>query len=194
MVRLTKIYTRTGDDGTTALVDGSRVPKNHPQVVAYGTVDEVCTCLGMCRSLLSADGFGEREAGQSLDSLLASIQQNLFDLGSLLASPYPCEFALPPITDAHVRALEVALDQHNDELEALQSFILPGGHLVAAQLHMARVVCRRAERLCVDLEGVDVEGRRILHYLNRLSDLCFVLARWVNHQCSVPEPLWSPAR
>ena len=192
MVRLNKIYTRTGDDGSTGLVDGSRVPKNDPRVIAYGTVDELCTQFGLCRSLLNQDDFGQSEAGKRLNVLLERVQQQLFDLGSLLASPFPCEFELPPITDEHVVALESALDEHNEELAALTSFILPGGHLVAAQIHVARVVCRRAERLCVDLDGVDVPGRRILQYLNRLSDLCFVIARWVNHSTGVKEPLWSP--
>jgi cob(I)alamin adenosyltransferase len=192
MVRLNKIYTRTGDDGSTGLVDGTRVAKNDPRVVAYGTVDELCTHLGMCRSLLSADELGVTVEGQALDGLLEQVQQQLFDLGSLLAAPYPCDFKLPPITDVHVSALERALDAHNENLEALTSFVLPGGHLVAAQIHLARVVCRRAERLCVGLDGVDVPEQRILQYLNRLSDLCFVLARWVNHSAGVPEPLWTP--
>jgi len=192
MVRLNKIYTRTGDDGSTGLVDGTRVPKNDPRVVAYGTVDELCTHLGMCRSLMGEHFTRGNPVRKPLDELLEQVQQQLFDLGSLLAAPYPCDFELPPITDAHVAALEEALDLHNGDLEPLKSFILPGGHLVASQLHLARVVCRRAERLCVGLDGVDVSDRRILQYLNRLSDLCFVLARWVNHTAGVEEPLWTP--
>jgi cob(I)alamin adenosyltransferase len=195
MVRLTKIYTRTGDDGSTALVDGSRVPKDDPRVEAYGTVDEVNTHLGVCRVYLN-DAFSQAplvtEPVQEMDLLLARIQQQLFDLGSLLATPASSGLKLPPITDAHVTALEVALDFHNAPLEALKSFILPGGHPLAAQLHVVRVVCRRAERLCIQVDGVDEAGRRIVPYLNRLSDLCFVLARFVNHHCGVPEPLWTP--
>jgi cob(I)alamin adenosyltransferase len=122
MVRLTKIYTRTGDDGSTALVDGSRVQKDDPRVEAYGTVDEVNTHLGVCRVYLN-DAFSQAplvtEPVQEMDLLLARIQQQLFDLGSLLATPASSGLKLPPITDAHVTALEVALDFHNAPLEAL---------------------------------------------------------------------------
>jgi len=195
MVRLTKIYTRTGDDGSTALVDGSRVPKDDSRVEAYGTVDEVNTHLGLCRVYLNetlSPCASVPEPVGAMDTLLGRIQQQLFDLGSLLATPASSELKLPPITDAHVTALEVALDAHNAPLDALKSFVLPGGHPLAAQLHVVRVVCRRAERLCIQVEGVDEPGRRIVPYLNRLSDLCFVLARFVNHHCDVAEPLWTP--
>ena len=111
-------------------------------------------------------------------------------MGSLLATPLEAEFELPPITDEHVAQLELFLDHYNDDLSHLKSFILPGGHICAAHLHVARTICRRAEREVVGLAGVDQEGRRILHYLNRLSDLLFVLARWVNARLDHDEPLW----
>lgn len=192
MVRLTKIYTRTGDDGTTGLVDGSRVGKDDPRVEAYGTVDELSSQLGLAAALLEAHPAGRGASNARVAQLIAAIQQDLFDAGSLLAAPLDCEFRLPEITEAHVAALEAALDGLNEDLEALKSFELPGGHPAAAALHVARTVCRRAERGCVGLAEADAPGRRVLTYLNRLSDLLFVMARWVNHVAGAAEPLWQP--
>jgi cob(I)alamin adenosyltransferase len=212
MVRLNRIYTKTGDDGTTALVDGTRVPKNDRRVCAYGNLDELSAHLGMAISELHdrarayeglrdgqdrtiyAQTYGgdPRVRATALKTVLRAIQQDLFDMGSLLATPVDADIALPAITDAHVQVLEETLDRFNEDLAPLKSFVLPGGHPVAARLHVARTVCRSAERDIIGVAGTDQPGRRILHYLNRLSDLLFVLSRWINHDAELVEPLWQP--
>ncbi len=196
MVRLNKIYTRKGDDGTTGLVDGSRVRKDDPRVGAYGTVDELSASLGVVHVLLcqTADDDSTGTEFSAMAAFLIDVQQDLFDLGSLLATPDDCSLELPPITEAHVGALEQELDRCNEHLEPLASFILPGGHPVGAQLHVARTICRRAERCCVSLTRVDEPERRVVRYLNRLSDLLFVWSRWV-HSCSgTADLLWKPGQ
>ncbi|MBR58776.1 MAG: ATP:cob(I)alamin adenosyltransferase [Myxococcales bacterium] len=196
MVRLNKIYTRKGDDGSTGLVDGSRVRKDDPRVVAYGSVDELSANLGVVHVLLIQNANLDKTGTeyQSIAGFLVDVQQDLFDLGSQLATPEDSDIELPSITDDHVAALETELDRCNENLEPLASFILPGGNLVGAQLHVSRTVCRRAERCCVSLPGVDEPGRRIVRYLNRLSDLLFVWSRWV-HACSGTEDLlWKPGQ
>ena len=178
MVKLNKIYTRTGDDGTTGLVDGSRVSKADLRVQAYGDVDETNAVIGLVRVHLE---------NRRLDDMLARIQNDMFDLGADLATPMPkageadSEYALRMVPEQSTR-LEQELDTLNADLDPLTSFVLPGGSPPAAYLHQARTVCRRAERLSVALaKDTDVNPAAI-QYLNRLSDFLFVAARWCNDQ------------
>ncbi len=182
MARLTHIITRTGDDGTTGLVGGERVSKDSPRVWACGTVDELNSALGVARSLLT---------DQSLTELLRAVQNDLFNLGAELATP-PGRFldGMPRIEERHLLELEQRVATWNAELGPLQEFILPGGHPAAAQLHVARTVCRRAERFCVRLAKTEPVGEWVVPYLNRLGDALFTLARWVNHRANIPETCW----
>ena len=178
--RLSKIYTRTGDDGTTGLGDGSRVRKDSARVNAYGTVDELNSTIGM---LLAQD------VGQDIAEHLTQIQHDLFDLGGELCIP-----GMALVFDADIERLENVLDRYNDELPPLKDFILPAGGMAAATCHLARTVCRRAEREVVTLaehESVRAEATR---YLNRLSDLLFVLARVLARRGGQGEVLWQHER
>ena len=183
MPRLTKIYTRAGDDGTTGLGGGQRVPKDALRVEAYGTVDELNSVLGVAR----AHGLEP-----SLDASLRRIQNELFNLGSDLCLPESDKAArpVPRIEARHVEALEAAIDRMVGELGPLANFILPGGTLGAAQLHHARTVCRRSERLVVGLMRDESVGPHVLAYLNRLSDALFVMARWENRYRGTEDPIW----
>ena len=178
MVKLNKIYTRTGDDGSTGLVDGSRLSKNDIRVRAYGDVDETNSVIGLVRLHLE---------NLRLDDMLSRIQNDLFDLGADLATPLPkegeadSEYALRMV-DAQATRLEEELDALNSDLEPLTSFVLPGGSPPAAYLHQARTVCRRAERVTVALAAEQHINPAALTYLNRLSDFLFVAARWCNDQ------------
>ena len=178
MVKLNKIYTRTGDDGSTGLVDGSRLSKSSARVRAYGEVDETNAVIGLVRLNLE---------NMALDQMLARIQNDLFDLGADLATPQPkegeadSEYALRIIPE-QVERLEQELDKLNDDLEPLTSFVLPGGSPPAAFLHQARTVCRRAERTVVEMMEIEPVNSAALTYLNRLSDFLFVAARWCNDQ------------
>jgi cob(I)alamin adenosyltransferase len=177
------IYTKTGDDGTTGLLGPGRVSKDDIRVEVYGTVDELNAALGVAR----ASGLDA-----AADDLVARLQDELFVLGSALADPSPDGPFHCAVTPRHVEDLESALDRLEEELTPLSQFILPGGCLPAAQLHLARTVCRRAERLAVTLShapGQDVPPT-IIVYLNRLSDLLFVLARAVNRRAGVADILW----
>ena len=193
-IRINRVYTRTGDDGETRLVGGAPVRKDSPRVEAYGTVDELNSVLGLARSFneqtLAGTGPGPR-AARSLDRILRSLQNELFDLGSELATPagesYP---GMIVIGASEVRALEKTIDSCQKDLRPLPSFILPGGGPVAAFLHQARTVCRRAERDVLRLSAIEEVGRDSLRYLNRMSDLLFVLARWIALQTDTPEHLW----
>lgn len=178
MPRLTKIYTKTGDDGTTALGTRKRVPKDHPRVRAYGTVDELNTFIGFAL----AQGLSPK-----LAAALAPIQNQLFHLGSDLAFP---SGKVPRIEARHIQALEKLIDELNEELGPLENFILPGGSPGAAALQVARAVCRRAERRLVTLARKEKVSPEALAYLNRLSDLLFVMARYENKQRGVDETLW----
>ncbi len=190
MVTLTRIYTRVGDDGRTALVNGERRAKHDLRVEAYGTVDETNACIGLAR--LHTPGDAE------LDGMLARIQNDLFDLGADLATPEGDE---PPaheplrVVDAQVDRLEREIDQLNEELSPLRSFVLPGGSPAAAALHLGRTVCRRAERLVVELAGRPGEkvSPAAIRYLNRLSDFLFVAARWANDK-GARDVLWVPGQ
>ncbi|MEI6082760.1 MAG: cob(I)yrinic acid a,c-diamide adenosyltransferase [Verrucomicrobiota bacterium] len=171
MPRLTKIYTRTGDAGDTGLVDGERVSKDSPRLWAYGTVDELNSVIGVARA---------GKLDKKTDAILAGIQNDLFDLGAELAG------APGMVRQSQIDALEKLMDACNAKLGPLREFILPGGTPAAAQLHVARTVCRRAERFCVRLkpDGLAVP------YLNRLSDALFVLARWVNYKAGQKDTFW----
>ena len=182
MPRLTKIYTRKGDDGTTSLGNRKRVSKDHARVQAYGAVDELNSLLG----LALAQGLCPR-----LVETLPRIQNELFHLGSDLAFPQEEEGKLVPRIQArHVEALEALIDELNEVVGPLENFILPGGSPGAAALQVARAVCRRAEREAVTLASHESIGEQILPYLNRLSDALFVMARYENKQRGVEEPLW----
>ncbi|MBA5778940.1 cob(I)yrinic acid a,c-diamide adenosyltransferase [Stappia sp. F7233] len=189
MVILNKIYTKTGDAGTTALGSGERRPKHDLRVQAYGTVDETNSVLGLVR-LATGKDFPE------LDEVLGRIQNDLFDLGADLATPETGEdLGYEPlrVTEAQVKAIEAAIDHFNADLEPLRSFVLPGGSAAAAHLHHARTVSRRAERLMTELAGVEDINRQALIYMNRLSDFFFVAARWVNDQGKA-DVLWVPGK
>jgi len=178
--RLTKIYTRTGDDGTTGLGDGMRVPKDHTRVEAFGTVDELNSVIGLLLCEVLDD---------DMRVVLTHIQHTLFDLGGELCIP-----GRSVIAEAQVTDLENTLDQLNTDLAPLKEFILPGGTRAAALCHVARSVCRRAERRVYTLSRNEAVAPASLKYLNRLSDLLFVLARALNHASGTPDVLWQPAQ
>lgn len=189
MVVLNKIYTRTGDAGTTALGTGTRVPKHHLRIESYGTVDETNATIGMARQNLAP-------GDSKVDEMLARIQNDLFDLGADLCTPdtgEPLDYEPLRITEAQVARLESEIDALNGELEPLKSFVLPGGTPGATALHVARTVCRRAERLMVALSELDQEvvSGPALRYANRLSDFLFVASRYVNDKGSA-DALWTP--
>ncbi|MGE3806150.1 MAG: cob(I)yrinic acid a,c-diamide adenosyltransferase [Gemmataceae bacterium] len=185
MVFLSRIYTKTGDQGETALGDGSRVPKDHPRVAAYGSVDELNAVLGL---LLLAPGVdGER-------ALLQSIQNDLFDVGADLCRPQAADETPAQhlrVTAAQCARLEEAIDRLNAGLQPLKSFVLPGGTPLAGWCHLARTVCRRAERDVVTLARSEAINSQVVIYLNRLSDLLFVLARVANDG-GRQDILWKP--
>ena len=191
MVKLNKIYTRTGDDGTTGLGTGERVAKDCVRVQAYGTVDETNAAIGMARiHLTSADA--------KIDAMLAGIQNDLFDLGADLCVPDRGEkLTYEPlrITAGQAKRLENEIDALNAELNPLNSFVLPGGSAAAAALHVARTVARRAERLIVALQALPGEpvGRPAVAYVNRLSDFLFVASRYVNDK-GHKDVLWIPGK
>ncbi|MBL6605719.1 MAG: cob(I)yrinic acid a,c-diamide adenosyltransferase [Alphaproteobacteria bacterium] len=185
MVKLNKIYTRTGDDGKTSLVGGGRVSKHAKRPAAYGEVDELNSVLGMARLQCGAD-----TANAVMDSQLARIQNDLFDLGADLATVDDMKPALR-ITATQVARLEQEIDEINENLSSLNSFILPGGTPLAAWLHLARTVARRAERQMTELATVEPANEHAMQYINRLSDLLFVLARHANDG-GKSDILWVP--
>ncbi|MFA5898589.1 MAG: cob(I)yrinic acid a,c-diamide adenosyltransferase [Hyphomicrobium sp.] len=191
MVVLSKIYTRTGDKGSTALGSGERVPKYALRIAAYGTVDESNSSIGMARVHLGAGHPG-------LDSKLLRIQNDLFDLGADLCVPdrgQKLEYEPLRMTEAQVKRLEEEIDEMNSELKPLRSFVLPGGSPAAAALHVARTISRRAERLMVELATDPNEpvGAEALKYINRLSDFLFVASRYVNDR-GRSDVLWVPGQ
>ena len=189
MVKLTKIYTRAGDAGQTSLGDGSRVAKHDVRIAAFGTVDETNAAIGLARQHVGGDVGGEE------DRMLARIQNDLFDLGADLCTPEADAPKRPPlrIVAAQVERLEREIDAMNAELQPLESFILPGGTAAAANLHLARVVARRAERLMTDLATTATVNPAALKYINRLSDHLFVLSRRLNDQ-GRKDVLWVPGK
>jgi cob(I)alamin adenosyltransferase len=194
MPKLTRIYTRTGDDGTTGLVGGQRVKKNALRIATYGTVDECSSAIGVARGALRPLLQTHPRAAR-LDAWLAWTQDALFNLGSDLATlPKDRWEGMPLITGDDAGALERAIDEAQRDLQPLDNFIHPGGSTAGAHLHLARTICRRAERLLFTLretdEGISAEIQR---YLNRLSDALFVWARWINADLNEPEYLWNPS-
>lgn len=178
--RLSKIYTRTGDDGSTGLGDGSRIAKDNLRVEAFGDIDELNSYIGF---LLSQD------IPANIQTLMTGIQHDLFDLGGEISVP-----GREALSEDYVTRLENQLDTLNAELQPLKEFILPGGSSAAAVCHLARTVCRRAERRSVSLARVESVSTPAMHYLNRLSDLLFVVARYLNQQAGEPDVLWQPGR
>lgn len=181
-----KIYTRTGDKGETGLLGGARVPKDHARIEAYGTVDELNSHLGMLRDIAAPHHAG----------LIIGVQENLFAIGSRLASnnnEEAARFNVPAIDEASITALEQAMDLMDKDLEPMRNFILPGGHPAISQAHICRTVCRRAERRVVQLARETDIDPSLVRYLNRLSDLLFVAARHLAHLNGVADTPWSPS-
>ncbi len=191
MVKITKVYTRTGDSGKTGLVGGKRLPKDHPRIEAFGSVDELNSVIGIALSYLAQKEVSKRR--EKMESILEAIQQKLFDTGSELATLPGDEYE----GQINIKAedsewLEEIIDAMNEELQPLKSFILPGGTLLNAFLHQARTVCRRAERDIIKLNQIDLVNPEIIKYINRLSDYLFVAGRWVTETLGETETLWQP--
>jgi cob(I)alamin adenosyltransferase len=178
-----KIYTKKGDQGTTALIGGRRVPKNDLKIETYGTVDELNSWIGLLRDHEIKNVYVEQ---------LLEIQDRLFTAGSLLAADEGHKMQLPNLSESDIDYLENAIDAMNENLPEMKSFVLPGGHFSVSHCHIARCVCRRAERLCVALNEIEQKYATILKYLNRLSDYLFVLARAVGRDFNASEHPWIP--
>jgi cob(I)alamin adenosyltransferase len=189
-IRITRVYTRTGDKGETALVGGRRVPKDSPRIEAYGTIDELNAVIGLARAF-NAEQRSRGTAHRRLDEVLRRIQNELFDLGSELATPADAAYeGMFRVSQQEVTALERLMDECQKDLPPLRSFVLPGGGRVGGFLHQARTVCRRAERHVLALSRVEPVGEWALAYVNRLSDLLFVLSRWAGKHLGETEYLW----
>jgi len=184
---MTRIYTKTGDTGETGLFGGGRVGKDDARVDAYGEVDELNACLGLARSL---------ELDPRMDALCQRLQDELFTVGAVLATPQgtKAEAHIPKVKPEWVTAMEQAIDAFDTELSAMTHFILPGGTKAASALHVARTVCRRAERRVVPLFRAGKVDGLVVTYLNRLSDLLFTMARAANHRAGVPDVKWIPQK
>ncbi len=176
-----KIYTRTGDDGTTGLFGGGRVSKASARIECYGTVDELNSIIGLARSQ-GCSPEGER--------YLHNLQNTLFVLGADLATPRNAKAVIDRIEEQHATELETWIDELDAQLEPLKTFVLPGGTQAASGIHLARTVCRRAERLCVAAHEEEDLGDAVVHFLNRLSDFLFMLARWENQAAGIPDTPW----
>jgi cob(I)alamin adenosyltransferase len=179
-----KIYTKTGDKGTTSLIGGTKVLKSHLRIEAYGTVDELNSYIGLCKDLI---------ADKHSISILQEIQDRLFTIGSALACDPEKEpkMKIPDLKEGDIDLLEKEMDEMTDQLPEMKSFILPGGHPAISHLHIARCICRRAERCCVRLETEQKEVEAIIiKYMNRLSDYLFMLARYTGHLLNIPEIAW----
>jgi cob(I)alamin adenosyltransferase len=182
---INRVYTRAGDQGDTRLAGGQRIPKDHPRIEAYGTVDELSSLIGVARS----------SAGEltPLVNILLRVQHELFNLGSILATlPEDVHPKQARITGKEVEQLEREIDSMNEGLPTLRSFVLPGGSRLNAELHVCRTVCRRAERACVALSRTESVPAEAVRYLNRLGDALFVWSRWASHETGAPETLWEP--
>ena len=189
-MRITKVYTRTGDAGKTRLAGGQQVWKDSLRVEAFGTIDEVNASVGVVR-VINADMIDKHEQARQLEEELRWIQNKLFDVGSILATaPGQTLKNMPQVAGKDVTRLEKLIDRCQEDLEPLKEFILPGGGKVSGFLHQARTVCRRAERLCVRLSREEPINPTIVKFVNRLSDSLFVLARWVAKTQREPEFLW----
>ncbi len=181
-----KIYTKTGDKGETSLIGGTRVKKNHERIEAYGTVDELNSFVGLLR---------DQDISEDVKSQLERIQDRLFVVGSFLASdPHSSKMELPDIEEADVSFLEEKIDNMNNDLPELRNFILPGGNSIVSYCHIARCVCRRAERLVVGLADEVVIPVLLITFLNRLSDYLFVLSRYLGSKLGAQEYLWIPSK
>ncbi len=200
MPKLTRIYTRTGDDGTTGLVGGQRVKKNALRIEAYGTIDELSAVVGLARTALAEvertrpvqDAARANAVAAELDEWLAWTQDVLFNVGSDLATlPQDRWEGMPLVAPSDATALERAIDRAQQDLEPLANFIHPGGAYAGAFLHQARTVCRRAERLLIALRDHEGISPDVVRYVNRLSDALFVWSRWINHALDQPEHLWN---
>ncbi|HSU28034.1 MAG TPA: cob(I)yrinic acid a,c-diamide adenosyltransferase [Chitinophagaceae bacterium] len=179
-----KIYTKTGDKGSTSLIGGTKVPKSDLRIEAYGTVDELNSYIGLCRDLITDE--------QSRSTLL-EIQDRLFTIGSSLASDKGSKMKIPDLKETDVSFLESEIDRMNDVLPPMKSFILPGGHPTVSHLHIARCICRRAERCCVRMTNEDMEpAPLVIKYINRLSDHLFILARYCAQGLKTEEIPWKP--
>jgi len=183
---MAKIYTRTGDEGETSLFGGGRVQKDHLRMDAVGTVDELNAALGVALAELTRPSNTRTTA----EAVVIAMQHQLFKLGAELATPEPALHGTNLIQESDVVDLEAAIDRWEADLEPLQQFILPGGSPAAAHLHLARGICRRAERLVVRLAASEPIRGEVIRYLNRLSDALFVLARWVNRAMGVADVAW----
>lgn len=179
-----KLYTRTGDAGTTALFGGARVSKHHPRIEAYGTLDELNAVLGLALAAMADERLAP------LADALTRVQHDLFVAGADFATPLDAKPFVPRIAETDVARLEAAIDRFDGDVPPLRQFILPGGTEAAARLHVARTVCRRAERLALQASEHDAFNRDALVYLNRLSDLLFAAARWANHAAGVDDVAW----
>lgn len=177
-----KLYTKQGDDGSTGLIGNVRVSKTDPRVVAYGEVDETNAAIGL--ALVASDD-------QRIIAALTDIQGEMFTLGAELATPSEQD-ASNVISEVHIERLEQWIDEYSHDVEPLRNFVLPGGHEVAARLHYARTVCRRAERAVVELSQLQTVRSEPLIYLNRISDLLFAMARYVNQSAGVSDTIWKP--
>jgi cob(I)alamin adenosyltransferase len=190
-MRITKVYTRLGDRGTTSLIGGDEVAKDSARIESYGTVDELGAVLGLLRAALAEPAAGHEESRRGLVEVLHRVQNDLFDLGNMLSAPPRLADQVPkPITHERVAWLEETMDGWNAELPALRSFVLAGGGRFSALAHHARTVCRRCERRVVELGREEIVAPEAFQYLNRLSDLLFVLARHLARLFGEEEPLW----
>ena len=191
-IRINKIYTRSGDNGKTRLVGGEERSKDDARVEAYGTVDELNAEIGLCRELVKET---ENKKFVSLIQILQSIQNELFDLGTQLATAKEgASYNLPHLSEDAILTMESEIDTANQFLSELTSFVLPGGSVINAQFHIARNVCRRAERRTVTLSKIEKLDPLVIQYLNRLSDALFVWSRWVSTILGNEEHLWTPNR
>ena len=177
-----KIYTKTGDLGETSLMGGTRVHKDDLRIHAYGDIDELNAVLGLCRT---------NNSNEQIEKILHQLQIELFDLGSDLATPLESPVKVPRVQESQVKQLEEWIDMIDEQLDPLQNFILPGGSELAAEIHIARTVCRRAERKIVTLQNSAIIGEAVVKYVNRLSDLLFMMARLANKISGNPEEKWS---
>ena len=191
---INRIYTRGGDRGETSLANGRRVPKDSPRIEAYGTVDELSAAIGLAR--VSTDELALTCPSLArLSGILLRVQHELFNLGSILATdPGAVHPKQPRVAEADIAQLEREIDEANDDLETLRSFVLPGGCRINAELHLCRTVCRRAERKVIALGRLEEVPAEAVRYLNRLSDALFVWSRWASLRLNANEALWEPNR
>ena len=195
-----KLYTRTGDDGSTGLFGGDRVGKDHPRVRAYGAVDELNASLGLAAAACPPTGGGttgsDTVLGSRFPAILAELQSRLFDVGADLATPAGSKHAdkIARLDDTHVAGLEAVIDEVESGNAPMTSFVLPGGTELAARLHLARTLCRRAEREIVTLTATDEVTPAAIVYLNRVSDLLFAMARRANREAGCPDVPWVPGQ